>query len=158
MTTVPLTTVPTTTVTVCTTCRSRARASGQPAADMDGLKDGARFFPLVAQACADTSGAVTCRPIECLWSCGLGCSVQIMSEGKTGYSLGLFPPTDEAAKAIAGFAAAHARSDDGTVAFEDWPEGVLGHFIVRIPPVEDADGQSGAQASPQNATGDADTS
>ena len=39
-----------------------------------------------------------------------------------------------AARAILDYAVHHAASADGEVRFEDWPEGVKGHFLVRTPP------------------------
>ncbi|MGH1559316.1 DUF1636 family protein [Caulobacter segnis] len=51
-----------------------------------------------------------------------------------GYVLGRFEPTIEAARAILDYAVAYAASAEGVVPYRQWPEGVKGHFIVRVPP------------------------
>jgi predicted metal-binding protein len=40
----------------------------------------------------------------------------------------------DAARAILDYALHHAASEEGRVPFRDWPQGVKGHFIVRVPP------------------------
>ena len=32
------------------------------------------------------------------------------------------------------YAVAYAASEEGVVPYRQWPEGVKGHFIVRVPP------------------------
>ena len=44
-------------------------------------------------------------------------------------------PTAEAAEAIVDFARRYAASPDGAVPYRDWPEGMKGHFIARLPTV-----------------------
>ena len=78
-------------------------------------------------------------PIACLWACAHACAVHIRAPGKTGYIAGRFEPGRDAAEAILDFAAAHARSDDGAVPYRQWPEGIKGNFIARIPDPEHAD-------------------
>lgn len=144
-----------TVVTICTTCRARQARSQVPAA-RTSQPDGQRLFHLADQQKQGqnqpaAASDVTVRPQECLWSCGLGCSVHVAAPGKISYALGLFAPDEAAASGILAFAAAHAQSADGTVAFEDWPQAVLGHFITRIIPPEwpagPQDGSSGPQGT-----------
>ena len=45
-----------------------------------------------------------------------------------------FAQTAEAEQAIVDYAAAYLESPEGVVPYRQWPEGVKGHFIVRIPP------------------------
>ena len=72
--------------------------------------------------------------MACLFACSQPCVVHIRESGKLGYVLGGFAPDAGAALAIMTYAAAHARSAHGEVAYDQWPDGVKGHFIVRIPP------------------------
>ena len=54
--------------------------------------------------------------------------------GKIGYVLGDFAPDSESAEAILEYTVHHAESEHGKVAYANWPAGVKGHFIVRVPP------------------------
>ena len=114
---------------VCTTCRAKVRAPGDaPAGSV--LAD-----LLERQAAADPQAAgIAVERMACLFACSAPCAVHLRGPGKIGYVLGWFEPTAEAAAAILAYAAAHARTADGTVPFERWPDGVKGRFIVRIPP------------------------
>ena len=64
-------------------------------------------------------------------------AVAISHPGKMTYVMGRFEGTVENAEAVAEYAAHHAASDSGVVPFRSWPQGVKGHFVARIPPVED---------------------
>lgn len=105
---------------VCDTCRGPSGAAGGGAA-------------LIA-ALDTVRGAddVAVETMACLWSCGQGASVQLRAPGKIGYVMGGFVAGD--AGDILVFARAYAASDDGEVPFDQWPAGVLGHFIARVPP------------------------
>ena len=63
----------------------------------------------------------------------------IQSPGKTGYLAGRFEAGLPAAEAILDWSAAQARSSDGAVAYKQWPEGIKGHFIARIPAIGEAE-------------------
>ncbi len=107
---------------VCTTCRGPGRVDGVGAALATG----------VAILAADPAYAgVTVTPATCLWSCGQGASAQLRSATRTGYVMGGFVAAD--ARALLDFAAAYAATGDGSVPFDRWPAGVLGHFIARTP-------------------------
>ena len=73
---------------------------------------------------------------ECLWACKHSCTIMLQDENKTGYLAGYFEPTDDAAEAIVDWCDAHEKSDDGAVPFAEWPQGMRGHFIARIPKFE----------------------
>lgn len=116
-------------VVVCTTCR----LSPSEAVDADGVSGGRRLFEAVVAA---TRGSPELR-VEaqaCLWACKSHCTVYLAQAGKPAYLAGTFAPTAEAAEAIVAFARRYAASPDGAVAYRDWPEGVLGRFIARLPP------------------------
>ena len=118
-----------TTITVCITCRTpenREHKEGDP--------DGEAFFPKV-QAAGAAQG-VKVRSTACLMGCEHGCNIAIQDEGKLTYVLGEFEGTEDDAEAIAEFAAGHARSTTGQVPFKEWPQGVKGHFVSRVPPLE----------------------
>ncbi len=107
-------------IIVCTTCRGPGRVDGVGAA--------------LAAALAISAGGsdITILPVACLWSCERGASAQLRHPNKIGYVMGGFAATD--ADALVDFARAHAASSDGIIAYDSWPEGVLGHFIARTPP------------------------
>ncbi|WP_366108373.1 DUF1636 family protein [uncultured Brevundimonas sp.] len=43
-------------------------------------------------------------------------------------------PPPESAQALVEFARHSDQSSEGIIPYKDWPEGVKGHFLVRIPP------------------------
>nr|WP_295664183.1 DUF1636 domain-containing protein [Polymorphobacter sp.] len=107
---------------VCSTCRGPDGAVGGGAALLKALREADR----------GSDSAVAVEKMACLWSCGAGASVQLRAPGKIGYVMGGFAAGD--ASDILAFAEAYAGSADGEVPFDQWPKGVLGHFIARVPP------------------------
>lgn len=117
-----------TTITVCITCRTpdnRETKEGDP--------KGEAFLPLV-EAAGKAEG-IEVRSTACLMGCTHGCNIAIQDEGKLTYVLGRFEGTEDDARAVAAFAAGHQRSASGQVPFREWPEGVKGHFVSRVPPL-----------------------
>jgi len=117
-----------TAVVVCNTCRLSAEERETP----DGVRGGALLAAALREA-ADGTG-VAIQEMPCLFNCSQHCSIHLRAPGKIGYVLGRFEPTAEAAQAIVDYAVAYAASDEGVVPYRQWPEGVKGHFIVRVPP------------------------
>ena len=117
---------------VCTTCRS-TKDSRQ---DVDGRCGGERLLQALQLALIGhpAEGALALQAMACLFACTSGCAVHIRAPGKMGYLLGGVSPTPGDATALLDYAAAHLRSRDGVVAFAEWPEGVKGRFIARLPP------------------------
>ena len=118
---------------VCNTCR----VSAEEREDADGVRGGAH---LVAALRAWKDGderldGLAVEEMPCLFNCGQHCSIHVRAPGKIGYVLGRFEPTGEAARAILDYALAYMASEEGVVPYRQWPEGVKGHFIVRVPPV-----------------------
>ena len=113
---------------VCTTCRF----SADEPTDAAGLSGGRRFLDAVSAA---VKGVDDLRVEEqaCLWACSSHCSLYLSDKDKPVYLAGRFEPTQESAQAIVAFAQLYAASPDGAVAYRDWPEGVKGHFIARLP-------------------------
>ncbi|MEM9047339.1 MAG: DUF1636 domain-containing protein [Pseudomonadota bacterium] len=118
-----------TTITVCTTCRMPERRK-EPA----GAPDGAAFLAHIATLAPE---GVSVRGAACLMGCAQGCNVAIAAHGKLTYVLGRFDGTRRDAEAIAAYAALYAQSAVGQVPFRQWPQGVTGHFIARIPPLDE---------------------
>ena len=116
----------------CSTCRfARERAC-----QSSGVSGGALLIArLVELQSADPRySLIEVQENSCLFACRDFCAVHLRAPGKIGYVLGRFDPCEDAARALLDFAAEYAASDDGTVDFARWPEGVKGHFITRVPP------------------------
>jgi predicted metal-binding protein len=120
---------PVTTITVCTTCKFPPGQDFGP----EGRSGGALLADALETEARNRNDAPRIVRHECLWACAHSCAILIGSTGKTGYLAGRFEPGPVAAAAILDWAAAYAESDDGTVRYARWPEGMKGHFIARIP-------------------------
>jgi predicted metal-binding protein len=119
-------------VVACNTCRFSRTAQE----DEQGMTGGARLIEaLRAVKAADPKYAgVAVQEMPCLFACTEYCTIHIRAPRKVGYVLGRFSPDTESARAILDYAVHHAASTQGRVPFRDWPQGVKGHFIVRVPP------------------------
>ena len=117
---------------VCTTCRLDKDRQD----DGQGRRGGELLLRALQDALAGhpARGLLALQAMPCLFACTSHCTVHIRAPGKMGYLLGRFSPTCEDATALLDYAAAHLGSQDGLVRFSDWPEGVKGHFIARLPP------------------------
>jgi len=119
-------------VVVCSTCR----LSADQREDGEGQRGGA----LLAQALRtirETDPALAHIAVEempCLFACQRHCVVHLRAQGRIGYVMGGFTPAHDEARAILDYAVLHAASAEGVVPYGQWPEGVKGHFIARIPP------------------------
>jgi predicted metal-binding protein len=119
-------------VVVCNTCRISAEARET----VDGVRGGAvlaRQLRVLVEG-DPRFAALAIEEMPCLFNCAQHCSIHLRAPGKIGYVLGRFEPTAQAAQAILDYAVAYAASDEGVVPYRQWPEGVKGHFIVRVPP------------------------
>ncbi len=119
-------------IVACNTCRFSAEQRD----DATGIRGGARLVSALraAQRADPRYAAISIQEMPCLFACSDHCTVHIRAPGKVGYVLGRFTPDADAASAILDYAVSHADSEEGRVAFRDWPQGVKGHFIVRVPP------------------------
>jgi predicted metal-binding protein len=86
---------------------------------------------------AANGGGVRVRRHSCLMGCGHGCNAAIAEPGKITYVLGRFDPEPEAAEALVEYATKYAGSETGVVPYREWPQGVKGHFVSRVPPLKD---------------------
>ncbi|OAN60258.1 DUF1636 domain-containing protein [Sphingomonas sp. TDK1] len=119
-------------IVVCSTCRFSKDARE----NQEGRRGGALLADaLVAARDADPRYAgVAIQQMPCLFACTEHCAVHLRAPNKVGYVLGRFAPDADAAVAILDYAAHYVASDHGRVPFAQWPQGVKGHFIVRVPP------------------------
>ncbi|MET3709881.1 putative metal-binding protein [Sphingomonas trueperi] len=119
-------------IVVCNTCRFSAEARE----DAQGRRGGA----VLADALTETRDAdpryagIAIQQMPCLFACNEHCTVHLRAPDKVGYVLGRFTPDTDAARAILDYAVAYEASEQGKVPFAQWPQGVKGHFIVRVPP------------------------
>ncbi|QHQ33972.1 DUF1636 family protein [Algicella marina] len=120
-----------TTITVCTTCRQPALREAK-----EGAPCGEALLAAVREA-AEGAESVSVRGTACLMGCEHGCNIAISGTGKLTYVLGSFAPGKEAAAGIVEYAQGHASSDSGAVPFRQWPQAIKGHFVARIPPLDD---------------------
>lgn len=115
-------------IIVCNTCRPRGW-------DRD-RRGGALLYEALERVKArEGLSHLAVEPMGCLWACGQACTVHIRAAGKIAYTLGNLAPTEDAADALLRFFQAYLDSEDGTVPFKAWPEGVKNHFLCRQPPV-----------------------
>ena len=119
-------------VVVCSTCR----LTSEQREDEEGRRGGALLAEAMRRLQADDPSyeGVAVEEMPCLFACQRHCAVHVRATGKVGYVLGDFTPDEEAARAILDYAVRHGASDEGVVRYAEWPQGVKGHFIVRVPP------------------------
>lgn len=122
-----------TTITVCTTCR-RPELREDKSADPCGEA----FLSRVRAAASEQAG-ISVRGVACLMGCAHGCNVAISDHEKMTYVLGRFDGEDSDAAALVDYARRHNASDTGQVPFREWPQGVKGHFVARVPPTSPPD-------------------
>ena len=115
-----------TTIIVCDTCDY---------SDLERLHEGKTGGEILAEhverIAADTE--LTVKRQSCLMGCVRHCNVAIQAEGKLTYVLGKFDPDTDSAEAVVEYAQRHSESKSGLVPFKQWPQGVEGHFVARIP-------------------------
>jgi len=116
-------------LTVCTTCKF----SKESAYDKDGRTGGELLRNLLEDSRGVRGLSLDIVGHECLWACKHSCAVLLEDEKRTGYLAGYFSPEDKDAQAILDWCEAHERTEDGNVPFIEWPQGMRGHFIARIP-------------------------
>lgn len=117
------------TIFVCDTCRFDEREKTR-----DGRTGGERLAEAVEAAAAGRAD-IEVRRHSCLMGCDRHCNVALAATGKLTYVLGAFEPTPASAEAILAYAALYGGSETGVVPYKQWPEGVKGHFIARVPPI-----------------------
>ena len=122
----------TTTIFVCDTCRYSPEEKIGPAGQTGG-----EILADLVEAHAEGSELVRVQRQACLMGCDRHCNTAITAPGKLTYVLGMFTPTQASAEAVVEYAHHHAASETGRVPFKQWPQGVKGHFVARIPALGD---------------------
>ena len=117
----------------CTTCRfSRESQRG-----VDGRTGGETLTAEMAALLASAGRSdVRIETQACLWSCMRHCNVLLRDSERFSYLAGDFIPGREAAEAILAWFDLHGSTPRGEVPFREWPTGMRGHFIARIPPAD----------------------
>ncbi|AKM09980.1 DUF1636 domain-containing protein [Croceicoccus naphthovorans] len=119
-------------VVVCSTCRLSADRRDDDGGQRGGALLAAQLREL--QIAESRYARIAIEEMACLFACSRHCTIHVRAPGKIGYVLGDFAPDGESARAILDYALNHDASAEGQVRYADWPEGVKGHFIVRVPP------------------------
>ncbi|MEL6284132.1 MAG: DUF1636 domain-containing protein, partial [Pseudomonadota bacterium] len=122
------------TITICTTCK-REELSLKPTTEAETPAHGEQLLEKV-RAAAEGHETVAVRGVACLMGCSHGCNAAITADGKMSYVLGSFTPDEVSAGALVEYAVKHAENENGVVPYRQWPQGVKGHFVARIPPLE----------------------
>ena len=119
-------------IVVCSTCR----VDKENRETHDGQRGGELLFEALQRGSAErgTDVPVAIQKMPCLFACSRFCTIHLRAPGKVGYVMGDFRADDESVDAILTFFEAYRKSEEGIVPFRDWPEGVKGHFITRMPP------------------------
>ncbi len=119
----------TATILVCDTCGFSNEEKVR-----DGRTAGEHFAEHVETAA--NGGPVQVKRHSCLMGCDHGCNAAIAEDGKITYVLGRFTPDADAADALVEYASKYADSETGVVPYREWPQGVKGHFVSRVPPLK----------------------
>lgn len=124
------------TLVVCETCR---HADDRPTGGSDSTggnppPSGEVFRDLLRTRLQDVEG-VSVEGMRCLMACRRACTVHLRAADRMAYVLGDFPATSESADILADYVRHYDLSSDGVVPFKDWPSGVKGRFVARIPPL-----------------------
>jgi len=114
------------TLIVCETCGG--------AAEGDEPRRGARFASELQRQLGDAP--LQLQRTRCLMACERHCSAALRAPGKITYVFGGFEPEAEAAAALLDYATRYADSETGQVPFRQWPAGIRGKFVARIPALE----------------------
>lgn len=117
-----------TTIFVCDTCNYSTEAKTRE----DGKTGGEILAEFIE---AGAGEELTVKRQSCLMGCDRHCNVALSAPEKLDYVLGKFEPDEASAEAIIEYARLHAKSETGQVPYREWPEGVKGHFVARIPPL-----------------------
>ncbi len=118
-----------TTILVCDTCRY------SKAEKLHGEQTGGEILAELVEKAAGSG--IRVRRQSCLMGCNNHCNVAIRAKGKVTYVMDRFKPNADSAAAITDFAAEFTKLENGRVPLRNWPEGVKGHFVSRVPPIED---------------------
>lgn len=115
-------------IIVCQTCKFTAQAK----LNGDGLAGGEILTKHLEDVLAGRDDLVIQKQ-DCLWACSDHCNVMMSDSERFSYLAGRFEPKRESAEAIVEWFDKHGESKTGQVPFREWPDGMRGHFIARLP-------------------------
>lgn len=118
-------------IVFCTTCKysSDSKVNG------DGVTGGELLArEMEALLAAKGRGDIKVERQECLWACTRHCNVLLRDSDRYSYLTGGFAPGQQSARDLLLWFDLHGQSKEGSVPFRQWPDGMRGHFIARIPP------------------------
>jgi predicted metal-binding protein len=123
----------TTTLYVCETCRFTPSLR-----DHEGRTGGEILFAALAEQLHATPLIdLRLASTRCLMACARHCSVHLRAPGKISYVIGDFTPDRESAETLLDYIGKYQQSATGQVPYSTWPEGIKGHFVARMPPLDD---------------------
>lgn len=118
----------------CETCKFTVEEKLAP----DGRAGGEMLAQEMRDLLAERGRSdVTVATQRCLWACTQHCNVMMRDDDKFSYLAGRFAPEKASAEAILDWFDMHGASEAGAVSFREWPDGMRGHFIARIPPTHE---------------------
>lgn len=115
-------------IIVCQTCKFTAESK----LDDNGVTGGEHLTKHLEDVLKDRDD-VEIQKQDCLWACSDHCNVVLSDSERFSYLAGRFEPKRDAAEAIVEWFDKHGESNTGQVPFRQWPDGMRGHFIARIP-------------------------
>lgn len=118
-------------IVFCTTCKYTAENK----VNEDGVTGGELLAREMETLLYETGRAdIKVERQKCLWACTRHCNVLLRDSDKYSYLTGGFGPSRQSAEDLLAWFDLHGQSEDGSVSFRQWPDGMRGHFIARIPP------------------------
>ncbi|MEO1066550.1 MAG: DUF1636 domain-containing protein [Pseudomonadota bacterium] len=115
-------------IIVCQTCKFTAETK----TDTNGVTGGEHLTRHLEDVLAGRDDVVIQKQ-DCLWACSDHCNVVMSDTERFSYLAGRFAPERASAEAIVEWFDKHGTSKTGQVPFREWPDGMRGHFIARLP-------------------------
>jgi predicted metal-binding protein len=117
---------------VCETC-------GYDEQQPDAVRPGERLAQALEAQLASSPADDTVPRLQrfrCLMACKRHCVVQLRAPAKIGYVIGDFVPDAAAVATLLDYSRQYLQSESGQVPYKEWPDGIKGKFIARIPVIE----------------------
>ncbi|MGF1526126.1 MAG: DUF1636 domain-containing protein [Candidatus Competibacterales bacterium] len=119
-------------VVVCETC---GYDPNRPEAERPGRRLFRVLEERVAAGVIEDPQAFDLVTTRCLMACKRPCNVHLRAPDKMLYVVGDLPWDATGADIVLDYFAKYLQSADGVVPYRQWPEGIKGRFVARIPPV-----------------------
>lgn len=115
-------------IIVCQTCKFSPMSKTDPQG-----RTGGEILTGHIEAVLAGRADVALQKQDCLWACSDHCNVMLSDTERFSYLAGRFTPERASAEAIVEWFDKHGESKTGQVGFREWPDGMRGHFIARLP-------------------------